>query len=256
MFTKKKRKRLKKTKNKYSGGNKCKKNIYKIENFEYLPIDEAIITSGRNCKIKNSYGIRPKMLINFSMPYDIYENKKNILMKTIAVSLDGKENEFSTIKYNMENVLENYDSHPGGRIKFERESKSWLNLTTEMSLNATTYHYLYPDIKIRENAIFQIEFYPCRFLLKSGLTHQNLFVEIMPDSEDILPGDNTEDIIIGSEWNTFDIYHKNKLELCEKLNNIPVIVNQITDIPIGDIYLDPSAESTKKECNRSKKSKK
>jgi len=255
-FKTKKQKKKKSIKQKYIGAGSLNNNLvngdtFKIIGFEYLPISDAIITAGRNCKIKNSYGLRPKMIINFSMPFEIYEDEKNIHMKTIAVDKNGKENSFSTTKYNLKNVLENYYTHPGGSFKFEKEKKSWLNLNLNTSLNAATYRYLSPDINIKGNAIFQIDFYPCRFLLKGNdVTHKKLFVEISPDYPEDYHGDKSKDTIIGMDWNTYDVYNNplSKKELCSRLDLIPYDVHLITGIPIDEIKLDPSAESTKKNC--------
>ena len=223
-------------------------NIFKILSYKYFPIEEAIITAGRNCKITNSYGLRPKMSIIFSMPNYIHENNQNILMKSVACDNKGNEHSFSTVKYSNQPVIDNYSQHPGGETKFISERKVWLNLTQDVQISAATYRYLGPDPDIQYNGKFEIDFYPCRFLLKSGITHKNLYVEILPDSE-ITQGEESCDNIMGLQWDTYDVYIEQKHELKEKLLELPQVVSEITGINIEDIILDPSAENTLNDCS-------
>jgi len=218
------------------------KEIFQIVNFEYYKIEDAIITAGRNCIKENSFGLRPKMNIIFSMPKYINENKENILMTTVAALMDGNEYSFSTVKYNLKSVNDDYSKHPGGQEKFDNESKVWLNLTRENQILASTYQYLDDDVNIEGNGIFSITFYPCSFLLKKGITHGKLFVEIMPDTE-IIPGDELCYEIIGSEWNTYDEYIGAFAELEQKLLDLPQVVRKIKQIDT-EISLDPSNSKT------------
>jgi len=217
--------------------------IFKILGFTYLPIEESIITRDRRSENKNSYGIRPKIIIKFSMPFEIYENKNKITMQSTATDINGVSRSFSTIKYDPLSVLSNYNQHPAGLEKYEKERESWLNLRPEQSLIASTYSYLMPDNKIQGNAIFQILFYPCSFLIKEGISHNKLFVEIFPDCDL-----DYKYIHYGLYWNTYDYYIDFKEDILTKLNNIPKQVNffrKINNLPEIDVCLDYSAQSSK-----------
>lgn len=223
-------------------GEELEENIFKILNFKYYDIDEGIVTSGRNCKTENAFGIRPKMSIIFSMPNYIYKNKQNIIMTSIA-SKEGKELSFSTIKYNYDHLVANYDKHPGGRSKFENERRVWLNLTEDVQILASTYRFIKPDADILGNSIFEIDFYPCRFLLKAGISHDKLYVEIKPESE-ITSCNELCNEIIGSNWNTYDEYFNKRDKLKQKLLNLPEDVSKILSIAKEGITLDPSSSNT------------
>jgi hypothetical protein len=202
-----------------------------------LPVEQAVVTQGRGRagppSEANSWGLRPKMRVVFSLPNQEVE----AIWYRGTVRKDGQEYYYQELKYAQLPTDSNY-----WKEQFQSEQPKWHSPpldTWEDFAALRTFRPCPPPEGIsskhesKSGKYFEFDYYPCSFGLEVGFTHTKMELQLQiakakPEVESQSPSyhpghyweEDSNNWSVAEKWGTLIIYQGKEKDILQRIEDM------------------------------------